>query len=209
MKLLHAFGQTLERIIMIDINKIKKLVLSKPKHETIAQAMKAVTIRGDFAEFGTLRGKSARAIQKYISDNKLYCFDTFTGLPEYWRPGFDAGKFGINEKDIPSFNDDRVIIMKGLFKDTIPEYNAMTSEQLSFIHIDCDLYSSTMDALLGCNDKIVSGTVLLFDEFMNFENWDKPEVGEYAALNDWIALEKVTVKPLWINQDQQAAFIVE
>ena len=69
------------------------------------------------------------------------------------------------------------ILYKGLFRDTIPHFLTDHKTPLSFIHIDCDLYSSAKDVLFGLNEKIIPGTVLLFDEFLR---------GENNAFNEWI-----------------------
>jgi hypothetical protein len=49
--------------------------------------------------------------------------------------------------------------------------------------IDCDLYSSTVTVLQACNDVIVPGTILKFDEVFGFELWREHE---YKALQEWL-----------------------
>jgi len=45
---------------------------------------------------------------------------------------------------------------------------------MTFIHIDCDLYSSTIFDLWG--NKIVEGTILVFDEYFNYPGWLHGEI---------------------------------
>ena len=48
---------------------------------------------------------------------------------------------------------------------------------LSYLHIDCDLYAGSRDALTLLSHKIVPGTVLLFDELVNYNTYREHEVG--------------------------------
>jgi hypothetical protein len=42
---------------------------------------------------------------------------------------------------------------------------------VSFLHIDCDLYSSTACIFRLLAPRIVPGTVIVFDEFLNYPGW--------------------------------------
>lgn len=44
-------------------------------------------------------------------------------------------------------------------------------EPLAFGHCDADLYSSTKDVFDALGDRIVTGTILQFDEFFNYPGW--------------------------------------
>ena len=43
-------------------------------------------------EFGVATGNTINYISKFTND-KVYGFDCFDGLPEFWREGFDKGFF--------------------------------------------------------------------------------------------------------------------
>ena len=43
-------------------------------------------------EFGVASGNTINYISKFTTD-KVYGFDSFEGLPEKWRDGFDKGSF--------------------------------------------------------------------------------------------------------------------
>ena len=51
------------------------------------------------------------------------------------------------------------------------------------MHIDCDLYSSTQTILAQLRDRIVPGTILVFDEYFNYPGW---EVHEHRAFAEFI-----------------------
>jgi len=156
---------------------------SRPRQSSVKGALDEVTLAGDFAQFGVYRGKSARIIHRMMSgDRRLHLFDSFEGLPENWTPQKPAGHFKLAPDEIPTFEGDNVIIHKGWFKDTVPQWAGTLSAPLAFLHIDADLYSSTVDVLFNLNDAIVPGTIILFDEYVLGRSDD-----EHRALLDWAA----------------------
>jgi hypothetical protein len=133
-----------------------------------------------WAEFGVWKGASAFFFLRNLpEDGRLFLFDSFEGLPEFWNDN-PPGAFAC---DIPDFNDPRVIIKKGWFEDTLP-----VQEVFDFVHIDCDLYSSTKTVLDRID--VRKGTIILFDELwgyrsgLMFEN-TKWRDNEYKALMEW------------------------
>lgn len=60
---------------------------------------------------------------------------------------------------------------------------AENHEDCSFIHVDCDLYSSTKTIFHYLNDKIKKDTIIVFDEFFNYHGWKE---GEYKAFMEFI-----------------------
>lgn len=154
------------------------------RKDCLGDAFTSILTSGDYAEFGVGNGDSARRILNLLPKrSNLYLFDSFEGLPEDWREGYPKGMFKIEEHRIPTFSDDRVELYRGLFKDTIPLYLLNSVHNLAFIHIDCDLYSSTRDVLFGVNSKIVPGTILLFHEFWKYPGWEKHE---FKAFAEWV-----------------------
>jgi predicted O-methyltransferase YrrM len=138
-------------------------------------------------EFGVFAGTTARCIRYHLPEEyKMYGFDSFVGLPENWEnAGCDAGHF-TRDGIIPD-NLDGVEIHKGWFTDSIPKYLEEHQEPIGLIHIDCDLYSSTMDVLTGLNDLIVPGTILVFDEWMYRDELGRCFIdSEQRAFYDWI-----------------------
>jgi hypothetical protein len=57
-------------------------------------------------------------------------------------------------------------------------------EQIAFMHLDCDLYSSTKTVLDLAGDRLAPDAVLLFDEFFNYPGWQRHE---FRAWNEFIA----------------------
>ena len=75
-----------------------------------------------------------------------------------------------------------------MFEDTIPEWKKKYCKNISFINIDCDLYSSTKTVLENLNSQIVKDTIIRFDDLLPspispYPNWLN---GEWKALSEWV-----------------------
>ena len=117
-------------------------------------------------------------------EQKIYGFDCFDGLPLDWRTDFERGTFKVDALPKVAPN---VVLIKGLFSDTLPRFVAEhQTERYALLHIDCDLYESTKDVLTNLAGKIGTGTVLVFDEYFNYPGW---QLGEYKAFQEFV-LEK-------------------
>ena len=132
-------------------------------------------------EFGVYEGKTINIISSTVPDKIVYGFDSFEGLPEDWRTGFDKATFDRNGK-MPQVNSN-VRLVKGWFNETLPAFVKEHTEPCAFIHVDCDLYSSTKTIFDNLKDQIVSGTVIAFDEYFNYPGWQE---GEYKAFMELV-----------------------
>jgi len=150
------------------------------KFTLLDKAISAVTKDGLFCEFGVYNGQSINFIASRI-DKMIYGFDSFEGLPEDWLPEFRQGRFKVN--NLPEVREN-VALIKGWVDDVLPEFAEQHAGQCSFIHIDCDLYSSTKTIFHHLKNRISTGTVIVFDEFFNFPGWKN---WEYKAFAEFIA----------------------
>jgi len=142
--------------------------------EIISHGIEESQNEGLIAEFGVASGGTVNIISSLISKNKtVYGFDTFEGLPTNWQ-GHSGPKGMFKQKKLPKVNHN-VKLVVGLFEDTLPEFLKGRSEDASFLHIDCDLYSSTKTILENFKSKIKAGTVILFDEYFNYPAWKQHE----------------------------------
>tara|TARA_R110000824_G_scaffold2936_10_gene13405 strand:- start:26670 stop:27263 length:594 start_codon:yes stop_codon:yes gene_type:complete len=122
-------------------------------------------IDGLWLEMGTGSGRTARSIIRFLpKDKKLYTFDCFTGLPEDWSI-YKKHDFA---QDAPQLDFDKAEIIAGLFEDTLPVFVEEHKENIAFLHIDCDLYSSTKTVFKYLKDRIVPGTIIVFDELHGY-----------------------------------------
>lgn len=134
------------------------------KHVVETQAMEAEKI--DYLEFGVAGGTSLRWWLKENTnpDSRFFGFDTFEGLPEDWGM-FKKGEMGPGSL---LFEDERCRLVKGLFQETVPHFMGSTvfdSTTRKVLHLDADLFSSTLFVLMSFASLLKAGDVLIFDEF--------------------------------------------
>lgn len=159
-------------------------------------------VPGFIAEFGVAHGETLNFLAD-LTDEMVYGFDCFSGLPIDWRPGYNKGAFAIADlRELRFALNAR--IYKGLFHDSIPIFLHEVPGPARFLHIDCDLGTSALDVLLGLQERIVTGTLVQFDEFYGYEGFENHEV---AALESfctqtnraydivcWTAHEQTTIR---------------
>lgn len=144
-------------------------------------------------EFGVGAGDSLRLIAAHMP---ALGFDSFQGLPEFWRPGYDVGAFA--QSKIPQFENATAVV--GLFEDTLPTFD--WPDRVGLIHFDADLYSSTACALKYAGHLIQPGTIIVFDEYFNY---DGCEVHEMKAWGEW-CLEHLAIVDVIGHGREQVAF---
>ena len=129
-----------------------------------------------FYEFGVWNGISFKHLIKTFK--KGFGFDTFTGIPEDWHnePSGSYSSFG----SVPKIKGGEFIA--GKFENTLPKFFSQKRPLASLINFDADLYSSTLCALNYSNNVIDEKSILIFDEFLTNDNWEKDE---YKALNEF------------------------
>ena len=165
---------------------------------------------GLFLEFGVYNGSSINILSKLRPNKIFHGFDTFTGLPEDWDLGnkkIKAGHFYLEK--MPSV-EKNVILHKGLFEDTIPKWQKQYKEKISFINIDCDLYSSTKTVLEHLNSQIVKDTIIRFDDLLPspIRPYPKWLEGEWKALSEWVGKFKREIVPLSRSWKQGCTILV-
>ena len=194
-------------------NKGKGVIQDRLNH--LSYALNLVTQKGPILEFGVYQGTTINLISSMFPKKIIYGFDSFEGLPEDWITDdkditWAKGHFAVDV--LPKVNKN-VTLIKGWFNDTLPEWieKSKKSTNISFLHIDCDLYSSTNTVLSLLNNKIASGTIIVFDELYHFgnpkkySNWHN---GEYKALTEWMKTFDREVEIISRNRHMQAGIKV-
>jgi O-methyltransferase len=150
-------------------------------HEYIAKNENLENEPITYMEFGVCGGESFFwwMEKNKSTQSKFFGFDTFEGLPENWGP-FKKGDMSAG---LPELKDARGKFYKGLFQDTLfpflEEHNLHNAGR-KVIHMDADLYSSTLFALTSIARYLKPNDIILFDEF-NVPNH------EFAAFNQFVA----------------------
>jgi len=136
---------------------------------------------GLILEFGVYQAHSLNLFANYCKKKgdgrTLYGFDSFEGLEEEWFGHFSsAADFDLGGA-LPKV-EENVKLFKGWIDKTLPEFLASTSELIALVHIDIDTYTPAKLILEYLNDRLVSGSIILFDDFYGYPNWQN---GEYRA----------------------------
>lgn len=138
----------------------------------------------DYLEFGVSRGASIRWWSEALEhpDTRLVGFDTFEGLPEDW--GVVAAGTYTADGQVPRLDDPRVAFEVGMFQAALPGWLAANPlGRRTIVHLDADLYSSTLFVLSSLAPHLGPGDVLVFDEFGSVRNADH----EFRAFADFTA----------------------
>ena len=131
------------------------------------------------AEFGVAQGGSIRLLSKLVADS-VHGFDSFLGLPEDWSGSTERrGGFAGRPRRLPG----NVRIHEGAFAGSLPAFLEGHGQPMRFMHVDCDLYSSTRTVFDIMAPRIVPGTVIVFDEYFNYPNWQEHE---YKAFQEFV-----------------------
>lgn len=133
-----------------------------------------------YFEFGVNRGESIRWWYETNRnpDSRFYGFDSFEGLPESWMGDRVAGFFSTGGKT-PRTADRRVRFLKGWFHETLPTaLDLFSTTQQKVIHLDADLYRSTIYVLLLIGPWLQPGDIVIFDEFAD-------SIHEFRAFEDF------------------------
>ena len=151
-----------------------------PLHQQIVEhAVKHAPDDGMYLEFGVATGNTLREIAAHAPSGKtVYGFDSFSGLPGDWTGHVEtAGAF--KQKAIPKVPGN-VQLIRGYFEDSLPDFMKANQGPVGFVHIDCDLYSSTVTILDNIGDRLQPGTHVLFDEYFNYPSWKQHEHKAWA-----------------------------
>lgn len=137
---------------------------------------------GDMAEVGVYQGASAKLVCEVKGDSRLHLFDTFEGLPQpedFERPLLARAQFASSLEAVRDYlaGYPGVHLYRGRFPDTA---GPVSDTRFSFVHLDVDLYRSTLDALeffyprmlpagiiLSHDYSILEGVRRAFDEFLD------------------------------------------
>jgi O-methyltransferase len=204
------------------IHAVRPYTMTSPERlNALVLACRYVTrygIPGAVVECGVWRGGSMQAAARTLlaagdTSRELYLFDTFEGMPpptdkDLRRDGESAADLlARRDKDSPiwavatlsdvqegftqvPYPAERVHFVQGLVEDTVP---AKAPEEISILRLDTDWYASTRHELEHLYPRLVSGGVLLIDDY----GWWQ---GSREAVDEF--LEKTGARLLLLRMDE-------
>ena len=181
---------------------------------------KIIDLPGGIAELGVFRGSSFLSFAKLLEifcpgdrSRKAIGFDHFRGLQDFverdgpkvegmgkTQGGWSAANYEAELlENISIFEADsfvprakRIEMVLGDIRQTIPDYVVQNPGlRLSLIHFDCDLYEPTMVGLNALYPLLVTGGIILFDEY-GITEWS----GESAAVDEFFRDKGIRIQKL-------------
>lgn len=150
---------------------------------------------GDYLEFGVSHGTSLSIMHKVLKQLNLeqvriFGFDSFEGMPAVaayeeenrWHPGEFASPIEATREYLSNHGIDwkRTFLVKGWFSDTLTHalLEKHNIHKASVIMIDCDIYSSSKQALDFCKPLIKDKAIIFFDDWIDDKNFGEPRAWE-------------------------------
>lgn len=174
-------------------------------------------IDGDIVECGVWRGGSMmlvarKLIQMGDRDRSLYLFDTFDGMSEPGEKDISMDNIKaqalLDQSDKyhgqnvwcyspldevrsnmtkTGYNPDKIFFVKGKVEDTLPHPDV---RKIALLRLDTDWYESTLHELETLYDKLVTGGILIIDDY---GHWS----GSKKAVDEFI---KTRSLPIFLNR---------
>jgi len=182
-----------------------KAIGFETQKELIAYSLDQTHAEGYYLEFGVFTGGTMRYMAKRKPQVSFHGFDSFEGLPEDWF-GMPLVKSSFSLKGGLPNVPKNVVLHKGWFNETLPNWCSQYPGKVAFMHIDCDLYSSTVDILENLTNRLQVGTIILFDEYFNYPNWENHE---YKAWKEFVAKYHINYDYIGFARQQVAVRITK
>ena len=170
---------------------------------------------GGYFEFGVWNGESMLILWKVLkalgldkgTDFRFYGFDSFEGLPvpqgfadrhplvaegSFRSKGEQYVRDRLQRAGCPS---ERFQLVSGFFDQSLNEATKVELDRTtaSFVNIDVDYYSSTMQVLNWIEDLLVDGSIIFFDDVLFYHgNPNKGQIKAIAEFNEASAKRGLT-----------------
>lgn len=133
-----------------------------------ALANNVKNLNGDVVEVGVYKGGSALELSKILTNEEIYLFDTFEGIPDTNENDNHHKKGDFNDityEDVVKLfeNNGNVNVFKGIFPNE--NHEILSNKKFKFVHLDVDIYDSYVNCLNFFNDKMVKGGIIVFDDY--------------------------------------------
>jgi hypothetical protein len=203
--LIHPKRELQRRAMMDTVDYITENAINTPAFDTakdvLLRALASVRVEGVFAEFGVYKGSTINFIAKQRPKQTIWGFDGFEGLAEEWSGNtsvFDA--HGV----LPKVRKN-VRLVKGWFDASLPAWLTEHGESVAFVHVDCDIYSSTKVVLQALAPRLQPGAIIVFDEYFGYPGWRNHE---FKAFQEFVHEHGVRYQYLYFSRIQCAVKIL-
>jgi O-methyltransferase len=124
-------------------------------------------LNGAMAELGVYQGSSARIMCEVKKERPIYLFDTFAGLPQPDQSETRLLREGQYSASLPAVQEllqeyPNVHFRPGLFPYST---DGIEGVRFSLVHLDSDLYSSTLAGLEFFHPRMVRGGIIIAHDY--------------------------------------------
>jgi len=180
------------------IDEAKIMISLRDMHNIYEQVLRCKKLDGDMAEVGVFRAGSAKLISLFKGDTRLHLFDTFGGMPATdekidWHTSGDFAATSLEDVQAYLHDFTGIEYHKGFFPDSIDA--ATASRTFSFVHLDVDIYRSTLDGLNFFYPRLTDGGVIITHDYSS-----RTCAGVKAAFTEFCRANNVKAYPVWDTQ---------
>jgi len=165
-----------------------------------------------YFEFGCHSGRTFSSVinaANYLGmkDTTFFAFDSFSGLPQTSKDQdgiFQEGEYSTSIEEFKSivkkntgFELSEGNIIKGFYNNSLSKDLQRQMSKVGVVHIDVDLYSSTVEVLEFIKPLIVTGSILVFDDWYCFPPGDSK--GEKLAFEEFLSTNEGFEVEEWKN----------
>lgn len=161
-----------------DWPKVGHTMIGHARIQQLKDALEEVILNGipgDVCELGVWRGGAMIYAKGWLNangviDRKVILFDAFAPIKSYGR----NDKVDFLTVTLPEVQhnfdkyglaDDKVVYVKGFFKDSLPTFlDQFPETQIAILRIDANYYDSYEDAMMHLYPKVPIGGIIIFDE---------------------------------------------
>jgi hypothetical protein len=190
------------RYIVENMRTVPNFATDYDLHEWVATTQLDANLLevGQVLEFGVATGRTLNHFARCLPTKTVYGFDGFDGLPEDWTSRMPRGFFA--RKRLPCVRHNCKLVV-GWFNETLPSFMKEHQGPVALLHVDCDLYSSTITVLSELEQQIVPGTVIVFDEYINYPGW---QLDEFKAWQEFVAKHNIKYQYIgYVSRHQKVA----
>ena len=162
------------------------------------------SLPGDYLEFGVYQGTSLKGAAQYWrkigkQPMRFWGFDSFEGMrgekgdehPFYLSFDFSTD-FEQVRKRFRNFPE--VSLVKGFYKTSLKKgAKALGIKRAGMVFLDCDLYSSSQQALKFLTPIVGDGTIFILDDYFNYaankQRGVQAAFAEFTAVQKWEVIE--------------------
>jgi len=190
---LHAKREAVAYII----DHMQEAMVLPDRLDLLKFALSRAPAEGLVLEFGVEKGASLRHLAS-LTSRQVHGFDSFEGLPGDWSGTKEAAGAFSRRGQLPKIPTNARLHV-GWFDATLPKFLAEDPQDCALVHVDCDIYISTVSLFNALRDRIKPGTVIVFDEYFNYPGW---RGHEYKAFQEFIAATGLTYRYLGFSAEK-------